>query len=96
MAKVFKSYRKESNTDWGAFFEDGETPNREQLGLGCLLRIADATELMAKNYTLLQDAKDQYQRWYNNERAENAKLTKQISAYKGVITKLKKKLSASK
>ena len=44
----FKSYRKESEKDYGTY--DNDELSREQIKLGALLRIADATELMAKNY----------------------------------------------
>jgi hypothetical protein len=39
----FKNYRDESRTQWGAEVDESYTISREQIGLGCLLRIADAT-----------------------------------------------------
>lgn len=47
---VFKSYRDESRTNWGVTVAEATKPDRDQLYLGCMLRIADATELMASNY----------------------------------------------
>jgi hypothetical protein len=44
----FKNYRDESRTQWGAEVDESYTISREQIGLGCLLRIADATEAMAE------------------------------------------------
>jgi hypothetical protein len=61
----------------------------EHINAGSLQRIADATELMAKNYLQLQSDRDLYKRWYNESSAQKAKLYRQISALRGVITKLK-------
>ena len=63
----------------------------EAISTGSLQRIADATELMAKNFIALQNDRDMYKRWYYEGNAKNTKLCKQISALKGVITKLKNK-----
>ena len=62
----------------------------EAISAGALQRIADATEMMAKNYASLQEDRDRYRRWYNEEVERRAKLQRQITALKGVITKLKK------
>ena len=63
----------------------------ESISTGALQRIADATELMAKNYIKLQDDAAMYKRWYNESREQKEKLYRQISALKGVITELKNK-----
>ena len=63
----------------------------EAISTGALQRIADATELMAKNYIKLQDDAAMYKRWYNESKEQKEKLYRQISALKGVITKLKNK-----
>lgn len=65
--------------------------NLESLNTGSLQRIADATELMAKNFIAMQNDLDYYKRRYNECRGREDKLYRQISALKGVITKLKKK-----
>lgn len=51
----FKKYREESRKGWGTN-DDGLSI--EQVKLGAILRIADATELMAKRHQELVDAKD--------------------------------------
>lgn len=88
---VFKSYREESRTNWGVTVPDSVKPDREQLHLGCMLRIADATEAMAKNFVQLQnDLKWEKER--NIRLVErNDKLQRQVNAYKGILKKLKKK-----
>lgn len=63
----------------------------EQIQIGALQRIADATEKMASNYTALQNDRDLYMRWWKEQKAYSQKLARRISALQGVITKLKKK-----
>jgi hypothetical protein len=63
----------------------------EAINCGSLQRIADATELMSKNYVQLQKGKEYYQKAYCEKRDQNERLYRQISAMKGVITKLKNK-----
>jgi len=67
-------------------------PTRDELNSSCLLRIADATEMMAKNYVQLQkDAKYWEERYYH-ERNRRESFERGNSALRGVITKLKKKI----
>lgn len=63
----------------------------EAISTGSLQRIADATELMARNYLELQKERDNYKKGYYEKREQIEKLYRQISALKGVITKLKNK-----
>lgn len=88
--KVFKSYREESRVNWGATIDEKEALDREQISLGALLRIADASEAMAKNHITLQadynymkDRRDYY-------RELSTKQERQIRALRSVITKLKR------
>ena len=62
-----------------------------QLKLGCLQRIADATELMAQNYQSLIGERDSYKRKYEAERNRRLNQEKCNAALRGVITKMKKK-----
>lgn len=64
----------------------------EDIQLGCLQRIADATEKMASNYQKMQTDIELYKRWYNEKRAIIATRDKTISNMRGQITKLKNKL----
>lgn len=63
----------------------------EDLQLGCLQRIADASEKMAGNYIQLQNDRDWYKKRYYEQQESMNKLHRTISALKGVITKMKKK-----
>jgi hypothetical protein len=62
----------------------------EQLRTGSLLRIADAVEKMAANYTALQNERDRGLRWYEEERDANAVLRRRIVSLRGHITRLKR------
>lgn len=62
----------------------------EAIQVGCLQRIADATEKMAGNYVKMETDLAMYKRWYYEKMETVAKLHRKISAYQGVITKLKK------
>ena len=62
----------------------------EDLQLGCLQRIADASEKMAQNHSALIDERDRYKRWYEQERAEGIRMRRQIAALRGVINRMKK------
>lgn len=83
-----KSYRKHSKIDWGS-----SAPNERQIQLGCLLRIADATEALSINHTSLISENARLKIRVENLLALNAKLYNSQKAYKGVITKLKKRLN---
>jgi len=65
-------------------------PTHDEIKMGCLQRIADATETMAKSYTALVADRDRLQRWYNDERASNDRLRRRLAALRGVITRQKR------
>ena len=82
-----KSFKEHSRENWHA--ANGPITN-EQLKVGCLQRIADATEVMAANYVRMQNNLDQYKRWYNREKESGQRMARRISALQGVITRMKK------
>ena len=63
----------------------------EQINCGSLQRIADACEIMAKNYNDLFTEKEKYKRLYDAACTGNEYLYRRIAALNGVITKLKNK-----
>jgi hypothetical protein len=75
-------------------FTPSDSLTWEMLQTGSLQRIADATEAMAKNHIQLQQERERYKRWYDDERYERAKLEKSNAALRGQITKLRKKLKS--
>lgn len=90
MSDKFKSYRDESRINWGQTLCDKQHPERADLEFGCLLRIADAAELMAKNHQQLINERDMYERWNNQKNATIERLRKRIAGLQGYITRLKK------
>lgn len=71
-------------------------PGMDAVQLGCLQRMADASEAMAVNYVRLQQDLENYKRWYNDsskriQRLEADLITKRrlVTRYKNQISKLK-------
>jgi hypothetical protein len=87
----FQSYKEESRRNWGKKLNDGEALDTGLIQLGAILRIADATELMASNFLSLQAEvqrlRESKTMWMNIA----AKEQRRVASLKGVITKLKKK-----
>jgi hypothetical protein len=65
----------------------------EAINAGSLQRIADAAEMMAKNYIQLKNELDRYKRWYQAEVEKNKTLSHSNAGLKGQITKLKSQLT---
>lgn len=84
----FKDFRKESRTAWGV--HTGLSLSAEQIQLGAVLRIADATENMASNHAQLIEDRDRYKKWYEAERVNVDRLRRRVAALRGVITKLRR------
>ncbi len=89
---TFKPYREGSRTNWGS--DQDSSLTIEQINCGALLRIADATELMAKRYQELINQREQFERSANYWRAQHDRMQRRLIAAKGQITKLKKARSA--
>lgn len=64
----------------------------ENIQVSALMRIADATEAMAKNYLQLQDNLERYKKWYVEECNRGREKDRAISNMRGQITKMKNKL----
>ena len=85
----WKSYRDESRVNWGTKRDDNL--NLEQIQVGCLLRIADASEAMAKEHNRLL-ASEKYQREKANWLQQELETERRRSAaLRGHIKRLKKK-----
>lgn len=59
-------------------------PGDEKMKIGCLQRIATATEMMASSYKEMEADRDRYKRWYNQECEKVASRDKAIAAYRGL------------
>lgn len=91
MSKTFKDWSKDN---WSR--TDQSPANNEQLQIGCLQRIADATELMAKSHSHLIQEAERYKKWYYEERAKIESLRRSIVTHKANYTRLKNKMEAMK
>ncbi len=84
--------KESSKIDWQTpVDEKNKYPGDKNIELGCLMRIADATEKMASNYIQLQNDLDWYKKRYETEQKTSVNLNRKIASLKGVITKLKNK-----
>lgn len=79
--------REESKANWSS-----STPKAtvDELKIGCLQRIADATEVMAQNHRELQANLDMYKRWATERQDKINRLERKVSALRGVITRMKR------
>jgi len=86
------SIRQNSRVDYTT-----EAPaNNDMIKLGALLRIADATELMAKRYSELIAQRDQYQRSMDYWREQYDAIERRNRSLRGQVTKMRNKLAAKK
>lgn len=88
-------YKDESRKDWGRMGPEGIKPTNEDITLGCILRIADATEAMAKNYVFLQNELTAAKKRNDYLKSLSERKDYQIRGLKGQITKLKKELASA-
>lgn len=87
------NYKDESRRHW--FPANGRAISHDDLRVGCLQRIADATELMAENNADLIRQRDEAIRSRDYWRNEADDIRRKRNALRGVITKLKAKLAAT-
>lgn len=89
----FKGYRESSRINWGTN-RNSELMTLEQINTGAILRIADATELIAKRYEELIRERDYYKDEANRARNRANEANRRVIAMKGLVTKLKNKIKA--
>lgn len=89
----FRPYRDESRKNYGREIEDEHSLRNDELKLGALLRIADATEAMAKNYTQMQTNLDYYKRLAQERADQIQQLQYMLRGARGANTRLRKKLA---
>jgi len=86
-----ESLRDKSRRNWV-----NEQDSNENIQLGCMLRIADATELMAKRYADLINERDQAKRSAEYWRACSDRRERSNRSLRGQITKLKNQLAEAR
>lgn len=85
------NYKEESRKDWTVEKGTLDGVSKEDLTLGAILRIADATELMAKNFLQLQKENNHLRESNNWLMHYYEKEKKKASTYKGLYHKEKNK-----
>ena len=85
---MFKKFSDESRNGYGRETADGNLWN-DDLQVGCLQRIADATEAMAKNHIRLMEERDRYERWWKTAKADAERIARSNAALRGYIKRLK-------
>jgi hypothetical protein len=84
------NYKVQSRLEWS---RETSQLTTEEIQLGAVLRIADATESMAANYTRLQDELDRYKRWYAEEKNAGKRLSQSNASLRGHLGRMKRLLS---
>lgn len=84
------NYKEASRYNWSSL-HDTNYPGVDLINMGSLQRIADAIEIMGKNYLELQRSYDYMKSDRDSLRERYYKMERRLSAMKGVITKLKTK-----
>lgn len=90
----FIDHRENSRVQWGRTCNGENNPDREDIRTGCLLRIADATEAMAKEHNRLLRDNEYLSRRHRELLAENQRMARRIASLRGVITRSKNILAA--
>lgn len=86
---AFKSF-KESTKSVSFGKQDDKELTLEEINTGAILRIADATEKMASNYTEMESNLEYFKDKCRRDAAKRASLERSNSSLKGHITRLKK------
>jgi hypothetical protein len=90
----FIDHRKNSRTNWGRDVEGRDSnPDRDDIRLGCLLRIADATELMAKRHTELIRERDEFERSKARWQANAINLERRLRGTRGALTRAQRRIA---
>ena len=87
-----KSLRDASRTDWVNEYY----AKNENIQLGAILRIADASEKMAQNYTQLINRNEWLKGHCQRLDEQLEAMTRQRTALRGTVTRLKRQLAEAK
>lgn len=87
MAKKLCLKQVSTNIDWEIDSDKAWRYMKESL----LLRIAEATELMAQNHRELVRDRDRFEEYWREEQERRVRLENQIAGLRGYITRLKKR-----
>lgn len=85
----FKNFRDESRKNLGA--DNQLSLTVEQINCGAILRIADATEKMASNYTRMENDLKYYKEKFDQKNIEIKRLERVIAGLRGYLKRTKSK-----
>ena len=91
-----KSYREESRKNYGQDSAPDEGLTLDQLNAGALLRIADASEAMARNHNELIEDLERERRWRKDAERSLERERRAGAAYRGHIKRLKRELEEAR
>lgn len=94
--KVFKNFKEVSKGNLGRYLPKDKNISLEEAQLGAILRIAEATEVMAQNYNNLLASNKSLTNSNNYLRNRNKDLELQIRGHKAAYTRLKRKMEQIK
>ncbi len=89
------NHRENSRINWSRNVDSDVNPNFDDIKLGCLLRIADATEVMAKRHTDLIDECQRHKQRADSAYSRVIQLEHQIRGTRGALTRAQRKSQAS-
>ena len=84
--KTIKNATK--HTEWNY---TGDVPNVVELKLSCLMRIADALEILTDKYERLESSRDWYRQRFEEKCGEVLDLVQFRAGYKAALTRLRNK-----
>lgn len=62
----------------------------DQLQTGCLMRIANSVEMIAKDRETLEKDCKRWEKWYRDQLVVSDRLQRANNAYRGIIRRMKK------
>ena len=89
---AFKTFQEESRERYGRNFcgDKSQNASTDEIKVGVLLRIAEAVEKMAVDHDNLVRQRDNYKRWWEEEKDHRKNLEHHACGLRGVITRIKK------
>lgn len=76
----------------GEFVTNATIATHQEISTGCMQRIAEAVEEMAKSRVKLEAERDYFERRFNNAWESLARRDRSNAALRGVITKMNKRI----
>lgn len=83
------SWKEKSRLDWNTELEKAGDLPIEYITAGCPMRIAGATELMAKNYQQMQKDLERYKELYNIKKGALIDMENENRTLRGVVTRFR-------